>query len=206
MQRIALIIGWLTLLAGSVSAAPRTFTIDAKVSAATAHVGKTGIGSFAGHEHNVVARDVQGEIMLDAEKLSESAVDLIIPTRSLTVSPEGEPDGDAPKVEQAMRGPSVLDVARFSTIHFGSTEVKGSPKEPGKYALEVTGEMTLHGVTKVVKLPIQLEVKGDLATASGKLTVKQTDYGIEPTTVAGGLVKVENEVVLAFKLVARAAP
>src|SRR5947209_3536205 len=106
----AIAIGCLVLVTGSgARAAPRTFTIDAKVSTATAHVGKTGIGSFAGHEHNVVAKDVQGEIMLDATDLAASAVDLIVPTRSLTVSPEGEPDGDAPKVEQAMRGPSVLD-------------------------------------------------------------------------------------------------
>src|SRR5439155_22443640 len=103
-------------------------------------------------------------------------------------------------------GPTVLDVGKFSTIHFGSTEVKGSQKEPGKFALTVTGELTLHGVTKAVTLPIQIEQQGETLTASGKLTVKQTDYGIEPTTAAGGLVKVENEVVLTFKISARAAP
>src|SRR6267142_3869231 len=107
-------------------AAPRTFTIDGNASTATAHVGKTGIGSFAGHEHNVVARGLQGEVMLDAANLPASAVDLIVPTRSLTVSAEGEPEGDAAKVQQIMLGPSVLDVGRFSTIHFGSTEVKGA--------------------------------------------------------------------------------
>ena len=78
--------------------------------------------------------------MLDTGKVADSAVDLIVPTRSLTVSPEGEPEGDAAKVQQIMLGPSVLDTARFSTIHFGSTEVKGSQSAPGKWALTVAGE------------------------------------------------------------------
>src|SRR5260221_6699902 len=183
------------MLVGSLpsAAAPRTFSIDGAASTATAHVGKTGIGSFAGHEHNVVAKGLQGEVMLDAASLPASAVDLIVPTRSLTVSAEGEPEGDAAKVQQIMLGPSVLDVQRFSTIHFGSTEVKGTQSAPGKYALTVAGELTLHGVTKPVTLPVQLEVHGDVVTASGKLTVKQTDYGIEPTTAAGGLVRVQDE-------------
>src|SRR5207237_3203823 len=146
--------------------------------------GKTGLGSFAGHEHNVVAKGLQGEVMLDPAKVADSAGDLIVPTRSLTVSPEGEPEGDAAKVQQVMLGPSVLDTARFSTIHFGSTEVKGSQSAPGQWALTVAGELTLHGVAKAVTLPIQLEHQGDALTASGRLTVNQTDYGIEPTTAA----------------------
>ena len=73
-------------------------------------------------------------------------------------------------------------------------------------ALNVSGDLTLHGVTRPVTLPIQLEQKGDMLTAAGKMTVKQTDYGIEPTSAAGGLVKVENEVVLSFHITAKAAP
>src|SRR5882762_4847621 len=101
-------------------AAPRTFAIDGNASSASAHVGKTGIGSFAGHEHNVLAQTIQGEVVLDLEDLSRSSVDLIVNSRSLKISDEGEPKGDAPKVQEAMRGPSVLDVARFATIHFRS--------------------------------------------------------------------------------------
>ena len=41
-------------------AALRTFSIDGSASTATAHVGKTGIVGFAGHEHVVVARNIQG--------------------------------------------------------------------------------------------------------------------------------------------------
>src|SRR5438067_10905134 len=78
--------------------AARTFVIDGSASTATAHLGKTGIGSFAGHEHNVDARTIQGEIVLDAEDLTKSSVYRIVDARSLKLREEGQPEGDAPKL------------------------------------------------------------------------------------------------------------
>jgi polyisoprenoid-binding protein YceI len=188
------------------SAAPRTFSIDGNASKASAHVGKTGIGSFAGHEHTVVAQIVQGEVVLDPENISKSSVDLIVPVRSLKVSPQGEPEGDAAKVEQAMLAPGVLDAARFSNVHFHSIEVRGQPTAPGSYALTIAGELSLHGATRALSIPVQVDVHGDMLTASGKMVLRQTDFGIEPTSVAGGLVKVEDEVTLTFRIGARVIP
>jgi polyisoprenoid-binding protein YceI len=187
-------------------AALQTFSIDGKASSAEAHVGKTGLGSFAGHEHLVLAQNVQGEVMLDSEDLAMSSVDLIVDARSLRVSPEGEPAGDAPRVQQVLRGPEVLDTGRFGTIHFGSTGVTGQQASPGVWDLTVTGEISLHGVVKPLTLPVHLEVKGASLVATGKFTLKQTDFGIEPTSAAGGLVKVADDVAISFKLAARAAP
>ncbi len=195
----ALILLWIP----AVAAASRTFAIDGNKSSATAHVGKTGIGSFAGHEHTVVAQTIQGEVVLDLEGLSRSSVDLIVDARSLKVSEQGEPDGDAPRVQQAMRGPDVLDVARHSTIHFRSTEVTGKQTAPGSFDLTIAGELSLHGIVKPFTVPVHLEVRGETLTASGKMVVKQTDFGIEPTTAAGGLVRVEDQVALTFRIEAR---
>jgi polyisoprenoid-binding protein YceI len=180
------------------------FTIDGNSSLAQARVGKTGIGSFAGHEHTVVAGSLQGEVQFDAKDLAQSSVDLIVVARSLTVSEKGEPEGDAPKVQERMRGPEVLDISRFATIHFGSTAVKGSQTSPNVFELRVTGEFSLHGVSKTMEVPVRVEIKPDGSMlAEGQLKVQQTDFGIEPTSAAGGLVKVENEVALTFKIVAR---
>jgi len=48
------------------AAASRTFAIDSSASNVRAHIGKTGIGSFAGHEHEVVAPMMQGEVVADS--------------------------------------------------------------------------------------------------------------------------------------------
>src|SRR4051812_24590807 len=74
-------------------ATPRTFVVDERASTATAHVGKTGIASFAGHEHNIVAHKLQGEVVLDEQEPSKSSIDLIVDARSLKVSEKGEPEG-----------------------------------------------------------------------------------------------------------------
>lgn len=187
-------------------AALRTFSIDGSASTAEAHVGKTGLGSFAGHEHLVLAQTIEGEVAFDPGDLPRSSVDLIVETRNLKVSPEGEPNDDAAKVQLVMRGPEVLDTAHFGTIHFGSTAVTGKQTSPGVYDLVVTGELSLHGVVRPLTLPVHMEVHGSSLVASGKFTVKQTDFGIDPISAAGGLVKVADEVGVIFKLAARAAP
>lgn len=184
-------------------AEPRTFYIDGNRSTASARVGKTGIASFAGHDHTVAARVIQGEVVFDPAALSSSSVDLIVSTRSLVVSEKGEPEGDAPKVQDAMRSPGVLDVARFPTIHFRSTQVSGRQTARDSYELTLQGALSLHGVEKMFSVPVRLTVRGDTLAAAGKLSVKQTDFGIEPTSAAGGLVRVEDDVSLTFDIAAR---
>jgi polyisoprenoid-binding protein YceI len=194
----------LLLWSGRAAAATRTFAIDSNASTVRIHVGKTGIGSFAGHEHEVVARSVQGEVVADFEDLSRSSVEVLINATSLTVVPEGEPEGDAPKVEREMKGPHVLRATRFPSIRFRSRQVTGKQLPAGSYVLTVAGDLSLHGVVRPIVVPVQIELRGEVLTGMGKLMVKQTDFGIEPTTAGGGLVKVEDEVTVTFGIVARA--
>jgi hypothetical protein len=43
-----------------------------------------------------------------------------------------------------------------------------------------------------------------MLTGTGKMAVKQTDFGIEPVSAGGGLVKVEDAVTVSFRIVAKA--
>ena len=187
------------------SAASRAFSIDPKASSVQAHVGKTGIGSFAGHDHNVLAPSLQGDVSADFDDLPRSTVEVLVNARAMTVSEEGEPKGDAPKVQQAMRGPNVLNVARFPLIRFRSREVSGRKISDTSYELQVQGDLSLHGMVKPVVVPLKVQVQGDTLTADGKISLKQSDYGMKPTTAAGGLVQVEDEVPVTFRIVARAS-
>jgi polyisoprenoid-binding protein YceI len=201
-----LICALVLLSSAPVAAAPRTFTVDSNASDIRIRVGKTGIASFAGHDHEVVARSLQGEVAADFEDLSRSSVDIVVNALALSVVAKGEPEGDAPKVEQAMKGRDVLDARRYPGIVFHSRKVSGKHLSEATFALTVEGELSLHGVTRPIAVPLQVELRGDALAASGKLVVKQSDFGIEPTSAAGGLVKVEDEVTLTFRIVARAGP
>ena len=197
---------WLALLLSlaPAQAATRRFAIDSNTSIVRIHVGKTGIAGFAGHEHEIVARSVRGDVAVDFADLSRSSVEVIINARSLTVLAAGEPEGDAPKVEQAMKGPGVLEVVRFPDILFRSRQVSGKRLSAASYGVTVSGHLSLHGAVRPVVVPLQIELQGDAMLATGKLVVKQTGFGIDPTMAAGGLVKVEDEVTVTFRIVARA--
>ena len=58
----------------------------------------------------------------------------------------------------------------------------------------------MHGVTKAFTVPVRLEAHGDTLSATGRMVVKQTDFGITPVTVAGGTVKVKDEVKIEFEI------
>lgn len=205
MRSIMLCLALLFPCFENAAAETRTFIIDPGASTLRVHVGKTGIGSFAGHEHQIVARSVKGEVVADFADLSHASVDFIVDATTLAVIAEGEPEGDAPQVERAMKAASVLDTAKYPIIRFRSQRVTAVQLSPRTQDLAVLGELSLHGAVRPVVVLLQFEHADDALTGTGKVVVKQSDFGIEPTSAAGGLVRVEDEVTVAFNIVARAA-
>jgi polyisoprenoid-binding protein YceI len=101
-----------------------------------------------------------------------------------------------------LKGPDFLDVAKYPTITFKSTKVEAAG--PNKW--KVTGDLTLHGVTKPVVLeveaagpPIHDPMGNTRAGASATTTIKRSDFGItwNKTLDAGG-VMVSDEVAIAI--------
>src|SRR5262245_13779877 len=182
--------------------AAAVYDVDPARSTLVVHVGKSGLFGFAGHEHDVLATKMKGEVAADRDELARSRVSVSFEAAGLQVDQKKEPSGDGPKVQEAMAGPKLLDVARFPTITFASTAVSGSATDASSYDLKITGELALHGVTRSLTPPVRVEVKGDQLEAKGKLTFKQTAFGLSPISVAG-VVKVKDEVTIDFKIVAR---
>ncbi len=167
-------------------------------------VGKGGaFGFVAGHTHEVEGR-IQGRITADARDLSAAEIQLTIRAADLRVSGKGEPPDDVPKVQERMLGPDVLDVARFPEITFRSTSVAVGARRDATAELRVTGEVTLHGRTKPITAPVHVQIDGGSLTASGTLTVKQSDFGIKPVSV-GGVVNVKDALTIHFSVKADAA-
>ena len=91
-----------------------------------------------------------------------------------------------------MVGPEVLDVARFPQITFESTSVE----RPSKENFVVHGKLTLHGMTQ----PIVVNVRRENGSYVGKCSVKQREFGIAPISIAGGTVKVKDELKIEFDI------
>lgn len=185
--------------------AQEAYVVDAAASTFQISVGKSGLFSFAGHSHEVLAPSFEGRIVANEADLAKSTVRLSFEMAKLQVSGRGEPAEDVPKVQQKMVGAEVLDVGRFPVATFASTSVEGRQVPDGSWNLKVTGDLTLHGTTRPIVLPLRLQKTDGVLTATGQLVLKQSEFGITPVSVAG-VVKVKNELGLDYKIVARPAP
>jgi len=190
--------------ASPASAAEQGYTVMGEGSAVRIHVGKTGMFGFAGHTHEVIAR-VEGTVVADPADLARSSVTLAFDAKAVQVIPSpDEPAKDVPKVQAVMAGPDVLDVSRFPSITFRSRSVTGKEVSPGRYSIQVTGDLSLHGVSRSLTLPLEVEVAADKLTATGKTVLRHSDFGMKPVSAGGGTVKVKNEIEIDFRIVARA--
>ena len=175
--------------------------VDAGRSVVTIRVGKAGLFKFAGHEHEVLAPVLKGEVRADRENLDRSSVVLAFEAAALRVSGKDEPPADLPKVQAAMQGPQVLEVDRFAEITYRSATVAGRATSAGVYELTLGGELTLHGVKGSVSVPVRVEMTEERLTATGTLTLRHTSFGLKPISVAG-VVKVKDELSVTFTIVA----
>jgi len=146
---------------------------------------------------------VKGAIELDDKDVTKSTVEVTIDLTSVNTH--------EPKRDGHLKSPDFFDVAKYPTATFKSTKVQKAGKK-----LKVTGDLTLHGVTK----PVVLEVEGPSPAsktpfgttvrgvhATGKLDRKDFEIGWNKVLDNGGVL-VGNEVTLEFnaELTEKAAP
>jgi len=168
------------------SAAPQKRMIDTARSKITVRVYKSGLFSPFAHDHEVEALIEWGELN-DSDSPS---VELRVNASKLHVLDPGVSEDERAKVQTTMQGPEVLDSARYSEIHFQSTAVEPS----GTDHWIVHGNLDLHGKTNPVSVDVTF--RDDLYR--GTALLKQTQFGITPIKIAGGTVKVKDEIKIEF--------
>ena len=84
---------------------------------------------------------------------------------------------------------------RFPTATFKLTE----PLSLDATKVDATGDLTLHGVTKNVTIPLQVRASGSTVEAVGKLTFPWGDFDMTAPSVAG-FVSVEDDATMEFDL------
>ena len=110
-------------------------------------------------------------------------------------------DKDRREIERSMQD-RVLESTAYPEIVFQSSSVKVSPAGPGQYRVEIVGQLSLHGVTREHIVSARVTVGPDRLRASGDFSLQQTDYGIELVSVAGGALKVKDELKCSFDILA----
>jgi polyisoprenoid-binding protein YceI len=119
-------------------------------------------------------------------------VELHVNARSLRVNDQGISDKDRGEIQSNMVGAPVLDAERFPEIVFRADNAASS----GSGAWTVNGSLTLHGQTR----PVALTVREAAGHFTGVSRLKQSDFGITPIKVAGGAVRVKDEIQIEFDI------
>jgi polyisoprenoid-binding protein YceI len=91
-----------------------------------------------------------------------------------------------------------LETHKYPEIIFDLTDVL--EVEPGKF--RVIGNLTLHGVTKQVGIPVSAVDEDGKLVVRGAVELNMTDYGIKPPVLAL-LFKVAEEVKISFEIMLR---
>jgi polyisoprenoid-binding protein YceI len=162
--------------------------IDVQRSTLTIHVGKAGLLSAAGHEHWINAPISSGKY----SEADPPRIEFSVSAAKMEVKPDPKVDAKTQADIQKDMQEMTLESAKYPEIVFRSSRVVKS----GDAQWKAEGALTLHGVTKTVRADVKKT--GDAYT--GRTTIKQTDFGIKPVTVGGGLVKVKDELEIEFQI------
>jgi polyisoprenoid-binding protein YceI len=183
------ILAILAFVAGPVFANTEGRPIDNAHSTMTVYVYKTGILSGLAHNHEIEAPIESGEV----NNSERPSVELHVNSGKLRVLDPEVSDGTRAKIQATMQSAEVLDVGQFPEIHFQSTGVEAD----GTDHWVVHGNLDLHGQTH----PISFEVALKDGLYQGTAVLKQSGFGITPVKIAGGTVKVKDEIKVVFSIV-----
>ena len=155
---------------------------------------------FKGHDHLIRARDFSGE----AELSSINSASLHINVRAASL--EETRDVFTPQQKQIINNELreiVLEADEYPEIVFRSTKVSGRSISANEYDLKITGDLTLHGVTKQISIPAIVTVDGNDLRARGEFNIERSDFGVKATSAFHGLVRVRDKLKFAFDIVGR---
>lgn len=150
---------------------------------------------------NGTANGISGTIQFDPANPAATTGRIELATNTLTVG--------NPMMKEHLQGSGWLDVAKHPTITFEALSLANLKTEGDKTTADVTGKLTVKGVTKEITVPVsftylpdklsarQPNAKGDLLVVRSSFTIKRTDFNIN---AGNGEDKVANEIQLTLSI------
>ena len=147
----------------------------------------TFVGSKVTGSHNGSFEKFSGTIDFNG-KPETSKVTITIDTTSITT--------DTPDLTKHLKTADFFDVAKYPEAKFESTEIKAGGEKGATHT--VTGNLTLHGVTKSITFPATIVVAPDAITVDSTFAINRKDFGINYAGAADNLIR--DDVVLTLKI------
>ena len=176
------------------------FRLDAGQSKFIAHALRGGLLWFKGHEHLVAAREFFGEAQITPDKITPASLQLTVKTDSMVETSDVFTEPQKQIINKELRE-IVLEPAKYPEIVFKSTEVTGKSLGNGQYDLKISGDLTLHGVTRRIVIPAKVTVTGNNLRAVGEFSIDRDDFNVKATSAVHGLIRVREKVKFTFDIV-----
>ncbi len=148
--------------------ATETYKVDPVHTTAIFRIKHLGVTYFYGRFN-----ETTGSFTLNTENPSEMSFDVQIKTESVDTNAAGR--------NNHLKSPDFFNAKQFPTISFKSKSVQSS----GENTYTVSGDLTLHGVTKPITVQMEFVGQGDKGARSGyragfdvTFTIKRSDFGM----------------------------
>jgi polyisoprenoid-binding protein YceI len=197
-----------TVVTSSPSASGSAGTVATTTTGASAGTWNVGSGSVAGYRvreqlggasapSDAVGRTsaVSGSMTLQASGsgYQVSAASFTVQLNTLTS-------------DRAMRDQRIhtmgLESDRYPTATFTLTSPIALPAVAGSgqaFTVQATGDLTIHGVTKSITIPLQAQLNGSQIAVAGSITFPFSQFGMTPPSI-GNFVTVQNDATMEFAL------
>lgn len=108
-----------------------------------------------------------GDVVLDREDITKSSVNVTIDVNSLDTRIE--------KRDEHLKTADFLDVAKYPNITFKSSKIE----KDGDKAFKMTGELSLHGVTKTITFPVTIDrLQDNYSRFRAETTISRKEFGV----------------------------
>ena len=185
----------------------KLFPLDPASSLVRIYAFRAGTAGKLGHNHVLSAPRFTGFFYLPPSGSADARFDLEFRLDELefdkpeyraslgsafasTLSP-----GMTASTREHMLGDANFQAAQYPLVRIHALQIIG---ESPKFATQVRIE--LHGQTREMWVPITVEGLPDHLSAAGSLVLLQSDFGVKPYSALGGILAVQDEIVIDFKL------
>ena len=168
---ITLVFASSSVVAATIVPAAERYDIDASHSAVV-----FGWNHFGFSNPTARFDKIDGSMLLDKTDLTRSSISVTLPLEGL--------DTGVAKLDEALKSPDFFDEVNYPTITFKSTKVE----KAGESGLKITGNLTVHGVTKPVTLDAKVNkigifeipgvIKAQAAGFDATTVIKRSDFGV----------------------------
>ena len=185
----------------------RVFTLVPTDSSVRIYAFRAGPAARLGHNHVLSAPPFTGYFYLPAGGAANGRFDLVFRLDQLELDNPAyrselgaafsavlSPD-DIQSTREHLLGADDLQADRFPFVRIRSLHISG---EAPKFAAEA--QIEIHGQQQQMWIPLDVVGLPDRLSVSGSFVLRQTSFGVQPYSLLGGLLSVQDEVVLDFKL------